>query len=189
MDHKTRAGWATTFFAITLGVLLSIGLGVAYSNLAMNYHYELQNDARPVIQPTSAPSPAGQMQRVLMIVIEGGRFDALSNPAVAPNITNFAAMGTQLGNCHAQFPTVTKTAVGTIYTGAAPFTQPYLMNTQTTPAQMPCETLFKVACRQPSGATALCGDPQWAELFAPYVNASYVDLADFLSQYVIAPPL
>jgi hypothetical protein len=189
VDHKIRAGWATAIFAIGLGVLLTIGFAISYDNFAYHYSYVLHDDNRAPINPVITPQPAGDMDRVLLIVVEGGRADALENPTLAGNISRLRQNGTRLGACTARFPTTLKPAVGSIYTGAAPFTHPYLTNTQILPAQMPCESLFRVACRQVGGETMFYGDPRWAELFSPYVNDTYTDLATFLEQYIAKEPL
>ncbi len=189
MDHKTRAGWATTMFAVSLGVLLTIGFVVSFQGFFDHYAYALQDDNRHPIEPVIGPQPAGAMKRVVLIVVEGGRADALENASLAGNITALRLNGTRLGGCTARFPTSLKPAVGSIYTGAAPYTHPYLTNTQNIPAQMPCESIFRVACRQIGGKTMLYGDPRWAILFSPNVNYSYTDLPTFLGQYVGQKPL
>ncbi len=176
-------------FAVGLGVLLVIGFVVNFSNFSEHYAYELQDDNRPLIQPEIAPGPAGGMKRVLLVVVEGGRADALENPELAGNLTRLQQNGTRLGACTARFPTYLKPAVGSIYTGAAPFTHPYLTNTQALPAQMPSESLFRVACRQAGGETMLYGDPRWNVLLSPYVNNTYTDLPTFLTQYGTKKPL
>lgn len=172
-----------------MGVLLVIGFVAIYQNTFNNYAYELQDDNRPLIQPVNAPPAAGGMERVLIVVVEGGRADALENITLADNITALRHNSTRLGACTAGFPTFLKTAVGSIYTGAAPFTHPYLTNTQMLPAQMPCESLFQVACRQPGGETMLYGDPSLTTLFAPYVNYTFPDLPSFLTQYAVRKPI
>ena len=188
MDHKTRAGWATVLLAISWGVALTIGFVSSYDNFALNYSYELHDDTRAPIEPVLPTSQAGDMKRVILVVVEGGRADALEISSLAGNISQARLNGTRLGECSARFPTSTKPAVGSIYTGAAPFTHPYLTNDQVLPAQMPCETIFRVTCRL-GGRTMLYGDPKWKELFSPYVNDSYTDLSTFLDEYIYHLPL
>lgn len=118
-----------------------------------------------------APATAALTERLLLVVVDGLRYDFATNPEVMPRFSRAMQQHTS-GEVWAARVSMTTSAVLAYATGQPGRLEQVLRNLN--PDRTPFNTLFENA-KSVGLSTALSGDPTWVQMYGAHIDEALLD--------------